>query len=91
MGRSLGGSLEMSLPSSRMSPDVGISKPAIIRSVVVFPQPEGPRKVTNSPRFTSRLKSSTALNPSSNILQMCLSSMMFPLLFSMLICSPRFI
>ena len=42
------------LPFRRMSPSVGLSKPAIIRSVVVFPQPEGPRKVTNSPLLTSR-------------------------------------
>src|SRR5215208_4989544 len=43
-----------------MVPEVGISKPAIMRSVVVFPQPEGPRKETNSPFSTSRLKSCTA-------------------------------
>ena len=30
-------------------PDVGGSKPAIIRSVVVFPQPDGPSRLKNSP------------------------------------------
>src|SRR3972149_5183864 len=50
----------MSPPSSRIVPAVGISKPAIIRSVVVLPQPDGPRKLTNSPFSAPRLKSSTA-------------------------------
>src|SRR5258706_16147725 len=49
-----------STPSILMRPAVGRSKPAIIRRVVVFPQPEGPRNDTNSPRAASRLKSCTA-------------------------------
>ncbi len=49
-----------SRPSMRMVPDVGCSKPAIMRSVVVLPQPEGPRNDTNSPRPTVRLKSFTS-------------------------------
>ena len=53
----------MSLPSNKISPLDGSSNPAIILSVVVFPHPDGPKNVTNSPRFTSRLKSSTALKP----------------------------
>ena len=32
-----------------MLPPVGCSKPPIIRSVVVLPQPEGPRSEKNSP------------------------------------------
>src|SRR5215217_4380176 len=43
-------------------PDVGVSKPAIIRSVVVLPQPLGPRNEMNSPRSTSKLKFSTAVD-----------------------------
>jgi hypothetical protein len=43
-----------------MSPDVGCSKPAIIMSVVDLPEPEGPRKVMNSPGSISRLRSSIA-------------------------------
>ena len=31
------------------APDVGSSKPATMRSTVVLPQPDGPRKETNSP------------------------------------------
>ena len=46
---------------SRIFPSVGRSKPAIIRRVVDFPQPEGPRKEMNSPSATSRLKSPTAV------------------------------
>src|SRR3990172_1608746 len=50
----------MSWSSSTIVPAVGTSKPAIIRSVVVLPQPDGPRKLTNSPFSAPRLKSSTA-------------------------------
>ena len=53
----------MSVPSTTIVPAVGFSKPAIIRSVVVLPQPDGPRNETNSPRTASRLKSSTATVP----------------------------
>src|SRR6478752_7191238 len=50
----------MSSPLTRIVPAVGFSKPAIIRSVVVLPQPDGPRNETNSPRSAARLKSRTA-------------------------------
>ena len=33
----------------KISPEVGSSSPAIIRSVVVLPQPEGPSSMKNSP------------------------------------------
>src|SRR5262245_49065279 len=46
-----------------MSPDVGVSKPEIIRNAVDFPHPEGPRKQTNSPSCTSMLMSLTADRP----------------------------
>ena len=42
------------------SPAVACSKPAIRRSEVVFPQPDGPRKLKNEPRSTARDTSSTA-------------------------------
>src|SRR6476620_1441455 len=51
----------MSVPSSRISPEVGCSKPAIIRRVVVFPQPEGPRSEKNSPPGMWRSMPSTAV------------------------------
>src|ERR1700761_6075057 len=41
-------------------PDVGCSKPAMSRSVVVFPQPDGPRSEKNSPLAMSRSIPSTA-------------------------------
>ncbi len=47
--RWFGGSAEMSRPAWRMRPEVWMSSPAIARSSVVLPQPEGPRKQTNSP------------------------------------------
>ena len=58
--RLLGGRLVMSLPSTLMLPESGYSKPAIMRSVVVLPQPDGPRKDTNSPLAAESTKSSTA-------------------------------
>src|SRR5581483_1087595 len=38
-----------SSPSSRILPEDGSSSPAIMRSVVVLPQPEGPSRTKNSP------------------------------------------
>src|SRR5438128_384876 len=43
-----------------MWPASGRSKPAIIRSVVVFPEPDGPSRVKNSPASISRSTWSTA-------------------------------
>ena len=47
----------MDLPSSSspfhwMEPEEAFTRPVMVRRVVVFPQPEGPRKVKNSPSFT---------------------------------------
>ena len=50
MLRWFGFSRVTSLPPMTMLPEVGSSKPATMRSTVVLPQPEGPRKETNSPR-----------------------------------------
>ena len=47
--RWLGFSLVTSLLPMTMLPAVGSSKPATMRSTVVLPQPDGPRKETNSP------------------------------------------
>src|SRR5215469_14922004 len=46
-----------------ISPEVGSSKPASMRSSVVFPQPEGPSNEKNSPAPMSRLTLSTARTP----------------------------
>ena len=60
MGRLLGGSDTMFWPSRTTWPEVVSSNPAIMRSVVVLPQPEGPSRVTNSPGAMSRLTPWTA-------------------------------
>src|SRR5687768_13820041 len=49
-----------SVPSIATVPAVGRSKPAIMRNVVVLPQPDGPRNETNSPRSAARSKCWTA-------------------------------
>ena len=58
--RLCGGTRETSAPSSRMAPSVGVSKPAIIRSVVVLPQPDGPSSEKNSPEAMEKSASVTA-------------------------------
>ena len=58
--RLCGGTPPMSVPSSRIRPAVGCSKPAISRSVVVLPQPDGPSREKNSPLSTDRSMPSTA-------------------------------
>ena len=51
MSRLFGGRLmpfsesKTGVPSMRMRPLVGVSSPAIMRRVVVLPQPEGPSRV----------------------------------------------
>jgi hypothetical protein len=47
--RSRGSSRLTTLPSMAISPALISSSPAIIRSSVDFPQPEGPRITMNSP------------------------------------------
>ncbi len=59
-GRLSGGSIVMSRSRSRMRPAVGSSKPPIIRSVVVLPQPLGPSSEKNSPEPMSSEMPSTA-------------------------------
>ncbi|MNL67887.1 hypothetical protein D3C87_1925310 [compost metagenome] len=54
--RWLGFRLVWSLPLIEIEPPVGVSKPAIMRSTVVLPQPDGPRKETNSPLLIVMLK-----------------------------------
>ena len=49
MSRSLGGTLFTTRPPIAISPLVISSSPAIIRSSVDLPQPDGPTSTTNSP------------------------------------------
>src|ERR1700735_10986 len=71
MRRSRGDRCVTSCPPIRIWPEVGVSRPAIIRRRVVFPEPEGPRKTRNSPSWVSRLTSLTA--PSSPFLKTLVS------------------
>src|SRR5258706_13039406 len=52
-----------SSPSSRMRPSDGNSSPAIMRSVVVLPQPDGPSMTKKMPLSTVNDESLTAVNP----------------------------
>src|SRR5580692_12141825 len=74
--RRCGGTSDTSTPSSRILPDVGCSKPAIRRKVVVLPQPDGPSREKNSPLATVRSMLSTAISP--NLLVSPDSSMLPP-------------
>ena len=58
MSRSIGGTSLTTVLPMRISPEVMASRPAIMRSVVVLPQPDGPTKTMNS---LSRICRSTSL------------------------------
>ena len=58
--RLYGGSPTTSWSPRKIRPSVGSSKPPIIRSVVVFPQPDGPSSAKNEPRGISTEIPSTA-------------------------------
>src|SRR6185503_3643310 len=60
MRRSRGDRSLTTSPPIRISPEVGTSSPAIMRSRVVFPEPDGPRKTRNSPSSVTRSTSFTA-------------------------------
>ena len=60
MSRSGGATVVTSRSPIRTVPAVTFSRPAIIRSSVDFPHPDGPTSTTNSPGRTSKVTSSTA-------------------------------
>src|SRR5215203_1658954 len=60
MSRSFGGTSLTTSPPIMMSPSVMSSSPAIIRSVVDLPQPDGPTSTTNSLSAISRSMPRTA-------------------------------
>src|SRR5919197_5412158 len=64
MSRSFGGTSFTTSPPIRMSPSVMSSRPAIMRSVVVLPQPDGPTSTTNSLSAMSRSMPRTACTSS---------------------------
>src|SRR5712671_306227 len=55
-----GGRAVITRPSNSTDPVSGDSSPAMIRRVVVLPQPDGPSKPKNSPRSTAIETSATA-------------------------------
>ncbi|MNC69664.1 hypothetical protein D3C75_1203830 [compost metagenome] len=59
-GRWWAGTPATERPASSTSPAEGCSKPAIIRRVVVLPQPELPRKEWKEPRRTLKFRPLTA-------------------------------
>src|SRR3546814_16388537 len=59
VGRLFGPMPRMSAPASRTRPAVGSTKPEMVRSKVVLPQPDGPRNEKNSPGAMSSVASST--------------------------------
>ena len=60
MSRSLGGTSLTTRSPMRRVPVLISSSPAIIRRLVVFPQPDGPTRTMNSPSPISRFRSETA-------------------------------
>ena len=50
--------LVTSSPSMKICPEVGFSRPATKRKMVVLPQPDGPSNVTMVPRLMVKSKSS---------------------------------
>src|SRR4026208_1865136 len=61
MSRSFGGTSFTTRSPILSVPSLISSSPAIIRRLVVLPQPDGPTSTMNSPSAISRLKSSTAV------------------------------
>ncbi len=62
MSRSFGGTVFTTRPPMAIVPSVMLSRPATIRSAVVFPQPDGPTSTMNSPSWMSRLSSEMAFD-----------------------------
>ena len=71
--RSLGASQVTCLSPKNISPPVTVSRPEIIRNVVVFPQPDGPSRTTNSPLLMVKSIGFTA-SKSPNFFSTCRSS-----------------
>src|SRR5258705_12149981 len=62
MSRAEAGSRVTPSPSSKTRPAAGSSRPAVMRKVVVLPQPEGPRMTKNTPWSTVKSTPLTAAN-----------------------------
>ena len=71
MSRSLGFSSVTTRSPMVISPLVTSSRPAIMRRIVVLPQPDGPTSTMNSPFSISSDTSRTACTPPGNSLLTC--------------------
>src|SRR5690349_21337238 len=60
----------MSLSPSWMVPEVGVSRPATIRRVVVLPQPDGPSRAKNDPVGMSRASDFTAVKSPNSLVRL---------------------
>src|SRR6185369_8941290 len=72
-GRRFGGVPRIDWPRIRMSPASGVAKPAIMRSKVVLPQPDGPRIEKNEPAGTTNDTPSTARRPAKSLMTLTTS------------------
>src|SRR5262245_60368828 len=68
MLRLCGGRPSTLLPSTRMVPLVGFSNPASIIRIVVLPEPDGPKRLTNSPLAMARSSPSTTVSVPKDLL-----------------------
>src|SRR5215470_11511974 len=91
MSRSFGGTSLTTSPPIIISPSVMSSRPAIMRSVVDLPQPDGPTRTTNSWSAISRSMPRTASTSSKRltILRNLTSAMVSSLGTSTLRCASR--
>lgn len=83
--RSAGGMSFIRVSPINKSPLVMVSRPAIIRSRVDLPQPDGPTNTTNSPSWMSRLMSfDTTTSPQAFVtLRSCTLAMPFSLRYNL--------
>ena len=77
--RKWGGTAVTGLPSMRISPELGLSKPAIMLRTVVLPQPLGPSRVRTSPRRMASSSSCTASTAPKLLLTRTSSTALAPL------------
>src|SRR5436190_8131482 len=70
MSRSIGWRSFTTRPPMRISPPLSSSSPAVSRSTVVLPEPDGPTRTSSSPSAISRSTLSTATMPPGNVFVM---------------------
>src|SRR5208282_1354367 len=70
---------ESSTPSISIVPSLGGMKPAIMRKVVVFPQPDGPRSETSSPASNAKSTLDTAATSPKRLQRPLSASLAIPL------------